>query len=109
MNMCYSGKVMAIILIFLTYFSFAQNGGNDLSGPGWADSTKKERRYHEAASDSTGRFVLINRVFIIGNRLTRDQITKALTHLAFYAGWSKATKAMTAPARVLGNAPTPAR
>lgn len=74
MNMCYSGKVMAIILIFLTYFSFAQNGGNDLTGSGWTDSTKKERRYHEAASDSTGRFVLINRVFIIGNRLTRDQI-----------------------------------
>ncbi len=27
--------------------------------------------------------------------LTRDQIAEALTHLAFYAGWSKATKAMT--------------
>ena len=28
--------------------------------------------------------------------LTRDQITEAITHLGFYAGWSKATKAMTA-------------
>ena len=28
--------------------------------------------------------------------LTRTQIAEALTHLGFYAGWSKATKAMTA-------------
>jgi 4-carboxymuconolactone decarboxylase len=34
--------------------------------------------------------------------LTREQITEALTHLAFYAGWSKATKAMTATTRTLG-------
>ena len=34
--------------------------------------------------------------------LTRAQITEAFTHLAFYAGWSKATKAMTAVARTLG-------
>jgi 4-carboxymuconolactone decarboxylase len=44
--------------------------------------------------------------------LTREQITEALTHLAFYAGWSKATKAMTATTRTLGqmaatSAPTP--
>jgi 4-carboxymuconolactone decarboxylase len=41
--------------------------------------------------------------------LTRDQITEAFTHLAFYAGWAKATKAMSATARVLGAAPAPAR
>jgi 4-carboxymuconolactone decarboxylase len=34
--------------------------------------------------------------------LTRAQITEALTHLAFYAGWTRATKAMTAVARTLG-------
>jgi 4-carboxymuconolactone decarboxylase len=34
--------------------------------------------------------------------LTRAQITEALTHLGFYAGWIKATKAMTAVTRVLG-------
>jgi 4-carboxymuconolactone decarboxylase len=34
--------------------------------------------------------------------LTREQIAEALTHLAFYAGWPKATKAMTATARTLG-------
>lgn len=33
--------------------------------------------------------------------LTRAQITEALTHLGFYAGWAKATKAMTAVARAL--------
>jgi 4-carboxymuconolactone decarboxylase len=35
--------------------------------------------------------------------LTREQITEALTHLGFYAGWSKAAKAMTAVTRSLGN------
>jgi 4-carboxymuconolactone decarboxylase len=34
--------------------------------------------------------------------LTRAQITEALTHLGFYAGWAKATKAMTAVTRALG-------
>ena len=34
--------------------------------------------------------------------LTRAQITEALTHLGFYAGWTKATKAMTAVTRTLG-------
>jgi 4-carboxymuconolactone decarboxylase len=34
--------------------------------------------------------------------LTQDQIAEALTHLGFYAGWSKATKAMTAIARMPG-------
>ena len=34
--------------------------------------------------------------------LTRGQVTEALTHLGFYAGWSRATKAMTAVTRTLG-------
>jgi len=34
--------------------------------------------------------------------LTRGQITEALTHLGFYAGWTRATKAMTALTRTLG-------
>jgi 4-carboxymuconolactone decarboxylase len=33
--------------------------------------------------------------------LTRDQIVEAVTHLAFYAGWSKAMKAMTVVAKTL--------
>jgi 4-carboxymuconolactone decarboxylase len=31
--------------------------------------------------------------------LTRDQIVEALTHLGFYAGWSKATRAITSIAK----------
>ena len=34
--------------------------------------------------------------------LTRAQITEALTHLAFYAGWPRATNALTAVTRSLG-------
>jgi 4-carboxymuconolactone decarboxylase len=34
--------------------------------------------------------------------LTRNQITEALTHLGFYAGWPKATKGMAAVTRSLG-------
>jgi 4-carboxymuconolactone decarboxylase len=34
--------------------------------------------------------------------LTRGQVTEALTHLGFYAGWARATKAMTAATRTLG-------
>ena len=41
--------------------------------------------------------------------LSRDQIAEAFTHLAFYAGWPKATKAMEATARVLGTAPSVVR
>jgi len=35
--------------------------------------------------------------------LTRGQVTEALTHLGFYAGWTRASRAMTAAARTLGN------
>ena len=34
--------------------------------------------------------------------LTRVQIAEAMTHLAFYAGWPKATKALTAVTKTLG-------
>jgi 4-carboxymuconolactone decarboxylase len=34
--------------------------------------------------------------------LTRSQITEALTHLGFYAGWSKATRATSAVTRSFG-------
>jgi 4-carboxymuconolactone decarboxylase len=36
------------------------------------------------------------------NGLTRGEITEALTHLGFYAGWPRATKAMTVVTRLLG-------
>ena len=38
----------------------------------------------------------------IESGLTRDEIVEAVTHLAFYAGWSKATKAMSVIARTVG-------
>ena len=34
--------------------------------------------------------------------LTRDQIVEAVTHLGFYAGWGKATTALTAISRSFG-------
>ena len=34
--------------------------------------------------------------------LTRAQLTEAVTHLAFYAGWGRATKAMTVVAKTRG-------
>ena len=64
---------MAIILIFLTSFSFLQSSHDHLPGVFASDSTKKAKKA-QVYPDSVGRFVLINRVFIIGNRLTRDQI-----------------------------------
>ena len=72
--MCSRGTVMAIILIFLAGLSFAQSSDHDLAGPPLSDSTQKDRRHQQMFADSTGRFVLVNRVFIVGNRLTRDQI-----------------------------------
>jgi 4-carboxymuconolactone decarboxylase len=38
----------------------------------------------------------------LANGLSREQIVEALTHLAFYAGWPKATSAIAAAAEVLG-------
>ncbi len=38
----------------------------------------------------------------VDSGLTRAQITEALTHLGFYAGWMKATTAMMAVTRTLG-------
>ncbi|MGC1240960.1 MAG: BamA/TamA family outer membrane protein [Chryseosolibacter sp.] len=64
---------MAIILIFITFFSFAQNSQEDFK-QSFPDAAKQERRKEYVAPDTTGRFVLINRVLIVGNRLTRDQI-----------------------------------
>jgi 4-carboxymuconolactone decarboxylase len=37
------------------------------------------------------------------NGLTRNQIVEAITHLGFYAGWGKATQALTVISRSFGN------
>jgi 4-carboxymuconolactone decarboxylase len=39
----------------------------------------------------------------VENGLTRAQIAEAVTHLGFYAGWARATAAMKAVTRTLGN------
>ena len=70
----FSGTGMAIILIFITCFSFAQNIRSDFAAASLADTTKRERRHLAPADTIPRKFLLINRVFIIGNRLTRDQI-----------------------------------
>ena len=36
------------------------------------------------------------------NGLTREQVVEAVTHVAFYAGWSRATKALTAVTNPVG-------
>ncbi len=36
--------------------------------------------------------------------LTRDQIAEAFTHLGFYAGWPKVSKALIATTKALGPA-----
>jgi outer membrane protein assembly factor BamA len=64
---------MAIILIFLTSVSFANTSPKELATPSLPDTTKV-RHHHLVSADSTGKFIRINRVFIVGNRLTRDQI-----------------------------------
>ena len=38
--------------------------------------------------------------------LTRDEVAEAVTHLAFYAGWGKAAKALAAVTRTLGAEPS---
>jgi len=38
----------------------------------------------------------------LASGLNRDQIAEALTHLGFYAGWAKSTKALRAVTRALG-------
>ena len=66
---------MAIFLIFISFFSFAQPHQANLGDASiLPDTTRKAHRDYAPPDDTTGRFVLINRVFIVGNRLTRDQI-----------------------------------
>ncbi len=64
---------MGIILIFFSFLTPSQANLAVAVNTTLSDSTRKERK-HSIAEDTTGTFLLINRVFIIGNSLTRDQI-----------------------------------
>src|SRR5687768_12061927 len=64
--------MLSIILGLLGLFSWQEHKPAVLSPS--QDSIKHPGLHKNNVRDSTGRFVHINRVFIIGNRLTRDQI-----------------------------------
>lgn len=72
--------VKAIILLFVTTISFGQTLEGGLTSVGAPDpkiiaiDTVERPLPTKTIPDSVGRFVLINRVFIIGNRLTREPI-----------------------------------
>lgn len=65
--------MLAVLLSFLSLFSSPDKSHEDHSSfTVLADSIKRPR--HRVPVDSTGRFVEINRIFIIGNKITRDHI-----------------------------------
>lgn len=61
-----------IILIFFSLFSPPDGAGKDLPTRAGVDATFRVTL--APPTDSTGKFVRIGSIFIIGNRLTRDQI-----------------------------------
>lgn len=64
---------MAIILIFLSSFSFAQS--SQVIPPRPPSAISDGQAYNpRTTADSIGRFVAINRILLVGNRLTRDNI-----------------------------------
>lgn len=73
--------VRAIVLSCITVMCFGQSQQTGPAATFVSDSTVRQinasdaaLKNRPAAIDSIGRFVLINRIFIIGNRLTRDHI-----------------------------------
>lgn len=50
----------------------------------WADTVKRSAKSRPVPYDSTGRFVRINRIFIVGNDVTRDRII--LRELSLHEG-----------------------
>lgn len=65
--------MLAIIIGFFSLFSSPHEIAVEQKPIAAADSLKK-RNLKKVTVDSTGRFIEINRIFIIGNRVTRDQI-----------------------------------
>lgn len=66
--------MLAIIFCFLNFLSFGGLNDQDHSSvKAEYDSLKKPSRQY-AVADSAGRFLVINRIFIAGNRITRDPI-----------------------------------
>lgn len=63
-----------LAFVFCVLSIFSGEGDFQSSATYSVGDTLKHQKRKTEASDSTGRFVRINRVFIIGNRITRDQI-----------------------------------
>src|SRR5688572_32251176 len=63
--------MLAIIIGFCGLFSTGQGLQDDPKAHSFADTVKRNGK---TISDTTGHFVEVNRIFIIGNRITRDQI-----------------------------------
>jgi outer membrane protein assembly factor BamA len=68
--------MLAIIIGFLSFFSHANGLEKNQEVTHVADSIKRPSRKSHGVNDTTGVFLHISRVFIIGNRITRDQIIK---------------------------------
>ena len=65
-------EMRAIIFCFISFLSI-QGGFASPAHDTLPDSVKRPTK-SKSVSDSTGRFVHINRIFIVGNRITKDQI-----------------------------------
>lgn len=65
--------MLAVIIGFFSLFTPLQNPAEKPDKIVVSDSVKK-RHNKKQFSDTTGRFLEIQRIFIIGNRITRDQI-----------------------------------
>jgi outer membrane protein assembly factor BamA len=65
--------MLAIILSILSIFSFIEDGHHFSEHIAVADSIKTKGKGLTAA-DTLGKYVNINRIFITGNRITRNQI-----------------------------------
>jgi outer membrane protein assembly factor BamA len=66
--------MLALILGFLSFVSPANGAEKSHEVTIVADSVKRPLKKRNQPEDTTGVFLNINRIFIIGNRITRDQI-----------------------------------
>jgi outer membrane protein assembly factor BamA len=76
--------MLALIIGFLSFVSPANGSEKNHDVIIVSDSVKRPLKKRTHAEDTTGVFLNINRIFIIGNRITRDQII--LRELTLKAG-----------------------
>src|SRR5687768_17622626 len=66
--------MLATIFAFLSFFSSSGNTVADSANIFLADSIKRPGKNIRYDTLGNGKFLTVNRIFIIGNRITRDQI-----------------------------------